>query len=763
MKINSNNISKYTQEQAKPVYILADTSLTNKENDNINIEKIINKEIPPDKIKLIKNIKLNFEYNEVIELFQNKKKFFIVDKPFLQNLGFNNDVLKAESIRYFSDFIFFKGGKIIKIEEQNNLVKMYNDEKEINNLLNGKIVKPAIKSYLINKEWLKEYKNFYNYDLIKQNIENNIDNKELFKSLNNKKLNQYLIDEKNLLFEEDYVDFSQDKYITFPKNFDIIKENTFNNILDEINNSNGTNIGKSLKQYEIIFYSNRLVIKLETNKNCTIYICSKNEKNEFDVNYILISNTFDLLKTIIKTFFDINYDNFEKYFMDIGFDILKLKEFQQKTKDDNECFFISISPSEPNHCLGLQNVGATCYMNATLQCLCHVTSLKKYFKENNNNSTLTKAFNEVISNLWKISKISYYKPEEFKNVISNLNPLFRGIQANDSKDLIIFIYETLHRELNNPKSLDINTLINNDIPEELKLFRQDYYSKNYSVISNIFYCEQYNTIKCCSCNTIKSSYNIINIIIFPLEKVRLSLEKQKPGNLEYVTLEDCFKNNEVPEELKGDNQIYCNQCNKLSDALSSNKLYNCPEVLTIILNRGKGIEFDVEFKYPMEFNISKYIIVTTDESNYELIGVIAHLGESSMSGHFIAYCKSPVDKNWFFYNDAIVQKCENPEKEINSRGIPYVLFYQKIKKSKDTICLYFNYNEKEGYLEINKNASFKDFIKILKEKYTLIPIERVEYYKNQDGNKIKLDINKGLLENGIKNSEKIMISEINNN
>ena len=213
MRIDSSNISKLTPKLAKPVYILTDSSLEYKGNNNITIEKIINEEIPSDKIKLIKNIKLNFEYNAVIELFQNKKKFFIVDKPFLQNLGFNNDVLKAESIRYFSDFLIFKGGKIIKIEKQNPLVKIYNDEKEINNLLNGKIVKPAIKSYLINKEWLKEYKNFYNYDLIKQNIENNIDNKELFKSLNNKKLNQYLIDEKNLLIEEDKVNFSEDRFI----------------------------------------------------------------------------------------------------------------------------------------------------------------------------------------------------------------------------------------------------------------------------------------------------------------------------------------------------------------------------------------------------------------------------------------------------------------------------------------------------------------------------------------------------------------------
>ena len=86
----------------------------------------------------------------------------------------------------------------------------------------------------------------------------------------------------------------------------------------------------------------------------------------------------------------------------------------------------------------------------------------------------------------------------------------------------------------------------------------------------------------------------------------------------------------------------------------------------------------------MKFNISKDIIEKkTDDTNYELIGVIVHLGESSMGGHFIAYCKSLVNKNWYFYNDAIVQKCVNPEEEINSRGITYVLFYQKIKISKE--------------------------------------------------------------------------------
>ena len=65
-----------------------------------------------------------------------------------------------------------------------------------------------------------------------------------------------------------------------------------------------------------------------------------------------------------------------------------------------------------------------------------------------------------------------------------------------------------------------------------------------------------------------------------------------------------------------------------------------------------------------------------------MINVITHLGESSMSGHFIAYCKSPIDNKWHKYNDAIVS--ESTTDFINSNNdelktIPYVLFF-KINK-----------------------------------------------------------------------------------
>ncbi len=68
-----------------------------------------------------------------------------------------------------------------------------------------------------------------------------------------------------------------------------------------------------------------------------------------------------------------------------------------------------------------------------------------------------------------------------------------------------------------------------------------------------------------------------------------------------------------------------------------------------------------------------------DQKNirYELIGIVIHEGKSWEKGQFLAYCKSPVDRNWYSYNDSRVYYLKEPLEAI--KGIPYLLFYQKIK------------------------------------------------------------------------------------
>ena len=61
---------------------------------------------------------------------------------------------------------------------------------------------------------------------------------------------------------------------------------------------------------------------------------------------------------------------------------------------------------------------------------------------------------------------------------------------------------------------------------------------------------------------------------------------------------------------------------------------------------------------------------------YDLYAVICHFGPSSMSGHFIAYCRNAINDKWYCYNDSSVTLCKD-KNYLN--GVPYILFYQEIE------------------------------------------------------------------------------------
>ena len=81
--------------------------------------------------------------------------------------------------------------------------------------------------------------------------------------------------------------------------------------------------------------------------------------------------------------------------------------------------------------------------------------------------------------------------------------------------------------------------------------------------------------------------------------------KYKEGFID-ITLEDYFEYYQVEELLNGKNQIYCTNCNKMADASTKNLLFTPPEVITFIINRDKGSEFEINFEYPLFLDIDKY-------------------------------------------------------------------------------------------------------------------------------------------------------------
>ena len=640
-------------------------------NDEINIKNIYSflKACPPYIFRTNSNIKMNTQYinyNKEIDYMElnyfdykeNKKnsiaayhKFGIIGKPILElYLGkekvknnnkllecfFNNDYIII-NLPYNLNNKFVSLLGTLDFDDNNFKLEyfmVYYDEKyrkgHIQNIISNKIDNYINNLHLTNKNSPISNNNKILGTITKYGeVENkNININEIGNVINNNKIifENNFNNSNNSLNNNYNINYNNFNYINNLNNFIFI--NNFNNNYNNINNYNSINFNNNLNNFNFNYNSN----------------------NNMNINQIINQNPN-------KRIIDLKYS-------------------------------FNLSPK-----IGLQNIGATCYMNATLQCFCHIKKFVEYFKykfipakTSNNEDKLSPSFKILIDNLWPDNyndnynqmQIKYFAPNEFKEKISRMNPLFNGIAANDAKDLVNFIIMTIHSELNKKNESnqndDYSQIDQSNRELVFKCFIKEFTNNNKSIISELFYSNNCSVSECSLCHKKIYNYQIYFFIIFPLEEVR----KYKNINNNIVSIYDCFDYDRKQNVMSGENSMYCNYCRKSCDFTMTTNLVTCPQILIIILNRGKGKEYDIKINFDQSLNLNNYIEYVNTGYNYELIGVITHIGESSMSGHFIAYCKDPISNNWHKYNDAIVTEVNNFQEEVINFAMPYLLFYQKV-------------------------------------------------------------------------------------
>ena len=350
--------------------------------------------------------------------------------------------------------------------------------------------------------------------------------------------------------------------------------------------------------------------------------------------------------------------------------------------------------------IGLQNIGSTCYMNATLQCFIHISKFISYFRKINPNSlsndSLSISFKNVIDHLWNEdlspnkNENNYYIPTDFRKKIADKNPLFQNDEANDAKDLVNFIIMTLHEELNkanNVQNFQNGIMIDQTNKEMVfNCFVKEFKKNNQSIISDLFYAMNLSITQCNICKNKLYNYQIYYFLVFPLEEVRKFKYQNNINNFQFfnnnisneVSIYDCFEYDKKINYMIGQNKMYCNFCKNNNDCIMCTTLVTGPDVLILLLNRGKGIQYNVKINFEEYLNLEKYIEIKKTGFNYELFGVITHIGENGQGGHFIAYCRDPFSNVWSKFNDAIVTEVNNFNDIINFAN-PYLLFYQKLR------------------------------------------------------------------------------------
>ena len=483
--------------------------------------------------------------------------------------------------------------------------------------------------------------------------------------------------------------------------------NNINNDNNNINNDNNNinNDNNNIDQNQIF---NQWQNMINQNPNNNQINNNKNQPVQANMGFVFNNNVN------VNPFSNQNMPAINNFIQNNN-QVFPQNQNQQVNKDNFPLFQFP-----PN--IGLNNVGATCFMNATMQCLSQTKKLTAYFlnpqnKErilknnlaikNPNSLQLSPLYLELISKLWATDGSKNYSPYNFMDCVQAMNPIFKKGQAGDAKDFIIFLLEQMHSELKkNMKKNEIKLppLNQYDQKNAIQNFFQDF-QEELSIFSDVFFGFNETTNVCLNCKNnygskgqafpICYNYGIFNCIIFPLEEVKnmknkfMQMMQNNMGmgfnnninfniNNNRVNLYDCFIYNQKTDKFTGENQNYCNICRKMADSDYTSRIYISPNVLILILNRGKGNMYNVKCDFALNIDITNFVILKDrPQVTYNLYGVITHIGESGPNAHFVASCKSPVNGLWYRFNDGLVYQINDFQKEVHDFWNPYILFYQK--------------------------------------------------------------------------------------
>lgn len=180
---------------------------------------------------------------------------------------------------------------------------------------------------------------------------------------------------------------------------------------------------------------------------------------------------------------------------------------------------------------GLMNLGNTCFMNSALQCMSNVPPLTDYFlndthlTEINPNNPLgmggqiAKTYGELIRAMWSGSH-PCLAPREFKIAVGRFAPQFSGFQQQDCQELMAFLLDGLHEDLNRiiqKPYIEINTEIDRR-PDEVVAAESwsKYKKRNDSIIVDTFHGLLKSTLVCPDCALVSVTFDPFCYLSLPL-------------------------------------------------------------------------------------------------------------------------------------------------------------------------------------------------------------------------------------------------------
>jgi ubiquitin carboxyl-terminal hydrolase 22/27/51 len=314
----------------------------------------------------------------------------------------------------------------------------------------------------------------------------------------------------------------------------------------------------------------------------------------------------------------------------------------------HECHVVSDAwhPSPRLELRGLLNMSATCYINAVLQCLLHLSGLKANFPDYHPGDMDATSLSAWFATAEAGLALSYWKLQHCMDTQTRTN-LYDALYAvytpfrqgghHDAHECLVQLVNGLEADLGPHKHI-IDHLFSGTCETEL----------------------------CCTrCHAAwVSNPDPFRIISVPLQRTQ-----QETG-----TLEECLSAYGVDEVMSR-----CPGCRRSALVACSKRDRFCflPPVLVFHLKRfahfsgprSTNLEYHVPF--PDTLDMSPYLTQAHGGLLYDLSSIVVHSG-SLNQGHYVAYVR--IDGTWHLFDDAYV--AESDPATVQHQAA-YLLFYER--------------------------------------------------------------------------------------
>ena len=296
--------------------------------------------------------------------------------------------------------------------------------------------------------------------------------------------------------------------------------------------------------------------------------------------------------------------------------------------------------------IGIDNIGNSCYMNSSLQCLSNCQLLTKYLlllqNEKNNpvlKNYLVRAYTDILKKMW-LDNTNGVNTTNIKNILVKKAQQFRGFAQQDSHELLLVFLDGLHEELNKFKSKSEEKKIPEnkqlDNRPEYQKYWKEYLLKNQSIIVDLFAGQLKSNVICPCCNNISVSFDSFMILSLPIPQIFkqeitiIYLDQSRDSFIIEIILKESMTFNEITFKI---NSLLKNSPNCYFEYFQVNDL---KEYQHIPLKSSCSQLFEKNIK------LVAYELLPKDYNDYYFLHIDLNYESPSFFGHNIISYPRPI-------------------------------------------------------------------------------------------------------------------------